>query len=95
MAPGWPKTILSGQAGASLKKWGEKRGSRTLKSQKVFGNSPYKAKTPLQAGLYVRMSTQDQQTFRCKPVPCGNTPRAGAGRSRRLLVKEIDSGASR
>jgi len=42
---------------------GEKRASRTVKSRKVFGHLPYRAKILLRAGLYARVSTQDQQTI--------------------------------
>ena len=54
-------------------KMGEKRVSRTAKLRKVFGHPPHRAKTPLRAGLYARVSIQDQQPSRCRPVPCGNT----------------------
>ena len=44
-------------------KMGEKRVSRTAKLRKVFGHPPHRAKTPFRAGLYARVSTQDQQTI--------------------------------
>ncbi|HMD85723.1 MAG TPA: recombinase family protein [Terriglobia bacterium] len=42
---------------------GEKRVSRTAKLRKVFGHPPHQAKAPFRAGLYARVSTQDQQTI--------------------------------
>jgi hypothetical protein len=42
---------------------GEKRASRTVKSPKVFGHLSHQAKTPLRAGRYARVSTQNQQTI--------------------------------
>ena len=39
-----------------------KQGARTKKSGKVFGQGPKTAKT-IRAGLYARVSTQDQQTL--------------------------------
>jgi len=44
-------------------KMGEKRVSRKPKSLRVFGHPPRRAKTRLRAGLYARVSTQDQQTI--------------------------------
>ena len=44
-------------------KMGEKRVSRKPKSLRVFGHPPRRAKTRLRAGLYARVSTQDQQTL--------------------------------
>ena len=40
-----------------------KRASGKTKSPRVFGHPPRRAKTPLRAGLYARVSTQDQQTI--------------------------------
>ena len=42
---------------------GEKRALEKTKSRKVFGHPPHRAKTPFRAGLYARVSTQDQQTI--------------------------------
>ena len=41
----------------------EKWASRKSKSPEVFGHPPRRAPTPLRAGLYARVSTQDQQTI--------------------------------
>lgn len=40
-----------------------KRASRQAKSRNVFGHPSGRAKTPLRAGLYARVSTTDQQTI--------------------------------
>jgi hypothetical protein len=42
---------------------GEKRGSSKPKSRRVFGYPSHRAQTPFRAGLYTRVSTQDQQTI--------------------------------
>ena len=72
---------------------GGKRASRGVKSRKVFGHPPYRAKTPLRAGLYARVSTQDQQTI---PMQTRALREYAARRGWRiaLQVKEIGSGAS-
>ena len=72
---------------------GEKRASRRAKSRKVFGHLPYRAKLLLRAGLYARVSTQDQQTI---PMQTRALRDYAARRGWRiaLQVKEIGSGAS-
>ena len=72
---------------------GEKRASRTVKSAKVFGHPPHRLKTPFRAGLYARVSTQDQQTI---PMQTRALREYAARRSWTiaLQVKEIGSGAS-
>ena len=40
-----------------------KRAFGKAKSQGVFGHPSGRAKTPLRAGLYARVSTNDQQTI--------------------------------
>jgi len=42
---------------------GEKRSFPKPKSPRVIGHPSRRAKTPLRAGLYARVSTQDQQTI--------------------------------
>jgi hypothetical protein len=42
---------------------GEKRALEKAKSPRVFGHPSHRAKTPLRAGLYARVSTEDQQTI--------------------------------
>jgi len=71
----------------------EKRASRKSKSPRVFGHPPHRAKTPLRAGLYARVSTQDQQTI---PMQT-RALREYAGRRGWTIasqVKEVGSGAS-
>jgi DNA invertase Pin-like site-specific DNA recombinase len=70
-----------------------KRASCTVKSQKVFGHPPRRAPTPFRAGLYARVSTQDQQTI---PMQTRALREYATRRGWRiaLQVKEIGSGAS-
>jgi len=42
---------------------GQKRASPKPKAPRVFGHPPRRAKTAFRAGLYARVSTQDQQTI--------------------------------
>ena len=70
-----------------------KRASQRAKSRGVFGQPPRRANTPLRAGLYARVSTQDQQTI---PMQTRALREYAARRGWRiaLQVKEIGSGAS-
>jgi putative DNA-invertase from lambdoid prophage Rac len=71
----------------------EKRASRKPKSPRVFGHPPRRAKTPFRAGLYARVSTQDQQTIPLQTRAMREyTTRRGWTIA--LQVKEIGSGAS-
>ena len=72
---------------------GEKRGSPKPKLRKVFGHPPHRAQTPLRAGLYARVSTQDQQTI---PMQTRALREYATRRGWKiaLQVKEIGSGAS-
>jgi DNA invertase Pin-like site-specific DNA recombinase len=72
---------------------GEKRVSRTAKLRKVFGHPPYRAKTPFRAGLYARVSTQDQQTIPMQTRALREYA-TRRGWTIALQVKEIGSGAS-
>src|SRR5208337_3130065 len=74
-------------------KMGEKRVSRTAKLRKVFGHPPYRAKTPFRAGLYARVSTQDQQTI---PMQTRALREYAVRRGWTIAsqVKEVGSGAS-
>jgi hypothetical protein len=69
---------------------GEKRASRTVKSPKVFGHLPYRAKILLRAGLYARVSTQDQQTLPLQTRAMRDY-QPGGGWSIVMQVKEIGS----
>jgi len=73
---------------------GEKRRSTKPKSPRVFGHPSRPGKTPLRAGLYARVSTQDQQTI---PMQTRALREYATRRGWRitLQVKEIGSGASR
>ena len=71
----------------------EKRASREPKSRRVFGHPSERSKTPLRAGLYARVSTNDQQTI---PLQI-RALREYAGRRGWTIasqVKEVGSGAS-
>jgi DNA invertase Pin-like site-specific DNA recombinase len=70
-----------------------KRASRPAKSPRVFGHPPRRAKTPFRAGLYARVSTQDQQTI---PLQIRALREYATRRGWRITsqVKEIGSGAS-
>jgi len=72
----------------------EKRASHQPKSRKVFGHPSKRARPELRAGLYARVSTQNQQTI---PLQT-RAMREYAGRrgwTIVLQVKEIGSGAIR
>jgi len=72
---------------------GEKRSFPKPKSPRVIGHPSRRAKTPLRAGLYARVSTQDQQTI---PMQTRSLREYATRRGWRiaLQVKEIGSGAS-
>jgi len=72
---------------------GEKRALEKAKSSRVFGHPPRRLKTPFRAGLYARVSTQDQQTI---PMQTRAMREYATRRGWRiaLQVKEIGSGAS-
>jgi len=72
---------------------GQKRASPKPKAPRVFGHPPRRAKTPFRAGLYARVSTQDQQTI---PMQTRALREYATRRGWRiaLQVKEIGSGAS-
>ena len=72
---------------------GEKRVSHTAKLRKVFGHPPHRAKTPFRAGLYARVSTQDQQTIPMQTRALREYA-TRRGWTIALQVKEIGSGAS-
>ena len=72
---------------------GEKGVSRKAKSRKVFGHPPRRAQTPLRAGLYARVSTQDQQTIPMQTRALREYA-TRRGWTIALQVKEIGSGAS-
>ena len=70
-----------------------KRASATRKSRDVFGHPGKRTKTALRAGLYARVSTNDQQT-----LPMQNRAlreyAARRGWTVTMQVKEVGSGAS-
>ena len=72
---------------------GEKRGSPEPKTRRVFGHPLHRAKTPFRAGLYARVSTQDQQTIPMQTRALREYANR-RGWTIALQVKEIGSGAS-
>lgn len=69
-----------------------KRASGNAESRRVFGHPSKRAKTPLRAGLYARVSTNDQQTI---PLQIRALREYAARRdwTVAMQVKEIGSGA--
>jgi DNA invertase Pin-like site-specific DNA recombinase len=72
---------------------GQKRASPKPKVPRVFGHSSHRAKTPFRAGLYARVSTQDQQTIPMQTRALREYA-TRRGWTIALQVKEIGSGAS-
>ena len=72
---------------------GQKRTFRTVNSQRVFGHPSHRPKTPFRAGLYARVSTQDQQTIPMQTRALREYA-ARRGWAIALQVKEIGSDAS-
>src|ERR1700689_1959108 len=89
--PAWPKRIVFGHAGATPQMTA-KQASEKAQSPRVFGQSRKPAKM-FRAGLYARVSTNDQQTI---PLQI-RALREYAGRRGWTIasqVKEVGSGAS-
>src|SRR5664279_4380661 len=74
-------------------KMGEKRAFPQPKSPRVFGHPSKQAQTKLRAGLYARVSTQDQQTIPMQTRALREYA-TRRGWTIALQVKEIGSGAS-
>jgi DNA invertase Pin-like site-specific DNA recombinase len=70
-----------------------KRASGNAESRRVFGHPSGRAKTPLRAGLYARVSTNDQQTIPLQ-IRALREYATRRGWTVALQVKEIGSGAS-
>ena len=70
-----------------------KRAFAKAKSQGVFGHPSGRTKTPLRAGLYARVSTNDQQTIPLQ-IRALREYAARRGWTVAMQVKEIGSGAS-
>ena len=71
----------------------EKRASRNAKSPRVFGHPFGRSETVLRAGLYARVSTQDQQTIPLQTRAMRDYA-ARRGWTVVMRIKEIGSGAS-
>ena len=90
---------LAGRKGSSAarpeqqSKMGQKRAAPKPKVPRVFGHPPRRAQTPLRAGLYARVSTQDQQTIPLQTRALREYA-TRRGWTIALQVKEIGSGAS-
>jgi putative DNA-invertase from lambdoid prophage Rac len=74
-------------------KMGQKRASPKPKVPRVFGHPPHRAQTPFRAGLYARLSTQDQQTIPMQTRALREYA-TRRGWTIALQVKDIGSGAS-
>ena len=72
---------------------GEKRGSPKPKARRVFGHRARRVPTAFRAGLYARVSTQDQQTIPMQTRALREYA-TRRGWTIALQVKEIGSGAS-
>jgi len=72
---------------------GEKDTFRGPKSPRVFGHPPRRAPSPLRAGLYARVSTQDQQTIPMQTRALREYA-TRRGWTITVQVREIGSGAS-
>ena len=70
-----------------------KRASATRKSRNVFGHPDKRAKTLLRAGLYARVSTNDQQTLPMQ-LRALREYAARRGWAVTMQVKEVGSGAA-
>jgi len=70
-----------------------KRASGKAESRRVFGHPSKRAKTPLRAGLYARVSSNDQQTIPLQ-IRALREYAARRGWTVAMQVKEIGSGAS-
>ena len=70
-----------------------KRASREQESRRVFGHPGKSSKTALRAGLYARVSTQDQQTLPMQYRALREYA-ARRGWAITMQVKEVGSGAS-
>jgi DNA invertase Pin-like site-specific DNA recombinase len=70
-----------------------KQGSATAKSRRVFGHPGKRAKTVLRAGLYARVSTNDQQTLPMQ-LRALRDYAARRGWNVAMQVKEVGSGVS-
>ena len=70
-----------------------KRASATRKSRNVFGHPDKRAKTLLRAGLYARVSTNDQQTLPMQ-LRALREYAARRGWAVAMQVKEVGSGAA-
>ena len=70
-----------------------KQGSANAKSRRVFGHPGKRSKTALRAGLYARVSTNDQQTLPMQ-LRALREYAARRGWTVTLQIKEVGSGAS-
>ena len=70
-----------------------KRAPATRKSRKVFGHPGKRAKTALRAGLYTRVSTNDQQTLPMQ-LRALREYAARRGWTATMQVKEVGFGAA-
>jgi putative DNA-invertase from lambdoid prophage Rac len=87
--PAWPKRILFGHAGSEVS---AKQASEKAKSPRVFGQARKPAKM-FRAGIYARVSTNDQQTIPLQ-IRALREYTVQRGWTIAMQVKEVGSGAS-
>ena len=92
MNPAWPKRIDCGQVGDVLK-WPQNGPLAKAKSHNVFGQARKPAKM-FRAGLYARVSTNDQQTLPMQSRAMREYA-ARRGWTIAMQVREVGSGAAR
>jgi len=88
----WPERIVSGQAGTSLEN-SRKTGAGKAKSQRGFWPPLRMGQSSASAGLYARVSTQDQQTLPLQSRAMREYA-ARRGWTVAMQVKETGPGAS-
>src|SRR6187549_1478797 len=91
MNPSWPKRIVCGQNRTDLLKCPENGLPKKAKSDNVFGQA-HKPVKMLRAGLYARVSTNDQQTLSMQNRALREYA-ARRGWTIALQMREVGSGA--
>jgi resolvase-like protein len=93
MNPSWPKRIVCGQNRTDLLKCPENGLPKKAKSDNVFGQARKLVKM-LRAGLYARVSTNDQQTLSMQSRAMREYT-ARRGWTIAMQVREVNSGAAK
>ena len=93
MSPAWPKRIVFGQAEVNSLKW-PPNGLPRRQNRQTFLASDAKRPKMLRAGLYARVSTNDQQTLPMQSRAMREYA-ARRGWTIALQVREVNSGAAK